>query len=197
MYLVFDTETTGIPKDRKAPASDVANWPRVVQLGWEIFDSREQRTGNEAYIVRPDGFRIPKDAEDIHGISTEKARRDGRVLADVLESFSGAVREARVIVAHNLDFDENVVSAELHRIGRPLRFHLKERVCTMKAATDICKIPGPYGYKWPTLPELYQFLFKKQLKEAHDAAADVSACAKCFFELKRRGVIRIERGQPA
>jgi len=192
MFLVFDTETTGLPKNWRAPASDVANWPRVVQLAWEAYDKEGQKTGTEGYIVRPDGFQIPKDAEQIHGISTIKARRDGRALVDVLESFTRAVEGAQVIVSHNISFDENVVLAEFHRVDRPSRLHMKARVCTKEAATDFCQIPGQYGFKWPTLAELYFRLFKKELQEAHDASRDVSACARCFFELKRLGVIRIK-----
>jgi hypothetical protein len=63
----------------------------------------------------------------------------------------------------------------------------------MKAATDYCALPGRYGFKWPTLPELHFKLFGKKVKETHDAAADVATCSKCFFELKRLGVVRVRR----
>ena len=43
MYLFFDTETTGIPRNYKAPASDFKNWPCLVQIAWLVTDA----TGNE------------------------------------------------------------------------------------------------------------------------------------------------------
>jgi hypothetical protein len=61
----------------------------------------------------------------------------------------------------------------------------------MMQSTEICHIPGPYGFKWPTLAQLHQELFQTTFEDAHDAGADVAACAKCFFELKRRGGISL------
>ena len=83
-YLFFDTETTGIPQDYKAPCTDTDNWPRLVQLGWILTDSRgnELRRGNR--IVRPEGFEIPAAASDVHGITTERALAEGEPLRDVM-----------------------------------------------------------------------------------------------------------------
>ena len=38
MYLIFDTETTGLPKRWDAPITDVNNWPRCVQIAWQLHD---------------------------------------------------------------------------------------------------------------------------------------------------------------
>jgi hypothetical protein len=59
----------------------------------------------------------------------------------------------------------------------------------MKGATNFCCLPGPYGYKWPTLQELYKVLFNETLEDAHRALADVRACARCYFQLKRLKVM--------
>jgi DNA polymerase III epsilon subunit-like protein len=192
MYLVFDMETTGLPASREAPIWDVDNWPRVVQLAWEAFDTRGRKTGARSSVIRPDGFKIPKDAERIHGISTLIAKRTGVPVAEALDAFVEALSKAAV-VAHNFEFDAKVLRAEFYRRGIRNPFHLKTHVCTMKAATDYCALPGRYGFKWPTLPELHFKLFGKKVKETHDAAADVATCSKCFFELKRLGVVRVRR----
>ncbi len=197
MYLIFDTETTGLPRSWNAPASDVDNWPRAVQLAWEVYDGQGHRKRWESFLIRPEGFQVPKDAERIHGISTKKALIEGRALVDVIDAFAKEVQGARVLVSHNIRFDGNVIAAEFHRVGRRSKLHYKTSVCTMSASTEFCGIPGPYGFKWPTLSELYSTLFGKRLKEAHDASVDVSACAKCFFELKRRGIVRLVRGRGA
>jgi DNA polymerase III epsilon subunit-like protein len=55
----------------------------------------------------------------------------------------------------------------------------------MQAATSYCRLPGPYGFKWPTLQELHLKLFNETFAGAHRALADVRACARCYFELKR------------
>jgi len=60
----------------------------------------------------------------------------------------------------------------------------------MERSTDHCKIPGSYGYKWPSLSELYFILFDRDFEEAHDAVVDVKACAECFFRLKNEGIIK-------
>ena len=194
MYVVFDTETTGLPASWQAPPSDVDNWPRVVQLAWETFDIRGRKTGQQAYVIRPDGFKIPKDAERIHGISTAIAKRTGVPVAEALDAFVEGLRKTPVVVAHNLRFDASVLGAEFYRLGIRHPFRRKTHVCTMEAATKFCGLPGRNGFKWPTLPELHFKLFGENVEETHDAAADVATCAKCFFELKRLGVVRVTRG---
>jgi DNA polymerase III subunit epsilon len=94
-------------------------------------------------------------------------------------------------VAHNVRFDEGVIGAEFFRAGREKNpIESKTRCCTMRQATDFCQIPGgPQGYKWPTLDQLHRTLFGVGFEGAHNAIADVRACATCFFELRRRGVL--------
>jgi DNA polymerase III subunit epsilon len=65
----------------------------------------------------------------------------------------------------------------------------KNKICTMQATTDFCKIQGPYGYKWPSLPELHFKLFRETFDEAHDAMVDINATARCFWELRKLGKI--------
>ncbi len=193
MYLIFDTETTGLPRSFDTPPEQFDAWPRLVQLAWEIYDPRAKRVSNEYFLVQPAGFTIPKDAERVHGISTAVALRDGRPLPEALAAFEAALARARVVIAHNLAFDSGVIEAEFHRIGQRDLFAEKVRICTMIASTEHCRIPGPRGFKWPTLVELHSTLFRKAASGSHDAAADAALCAKCFFELKRLGVIRTTR----
>ena len=192
MYLVFDTETDGLPRTWAAPASDTRNWPRVVQLGWQVHDARGKLLSATSHIVRPEGFEIPSEAVKVHGISTARAKREGKPLREVLAAFTAAVDDAGVVVAHNLRFDDNVVSAEYIRLGLDYSLENKTCFCTMTATTDICRIPGPRGFKWPTLGELHRVLFGEDFADAHDAAVDVAACARCFFELKKRRAIRLD-----
>jgi DNA polymerase III epsilon subunit-like protein len=189
MYLFFDTETTGIPRNHKASVTDLGNWPRLVQLAWLLTDTNGNDVAFTEHIVKPDGFVIPRDATKIHGISTERAQREGMALQDVLTEVITKIHEASILVAHNMQFDEKILGAEFLRSGHPNVVESKDRRCTMQAATNFCRIPGPYGYKWPTLSELYQKLFNETFDNAHQALCDVRACSRCFFELKRRRLL--------
>lgn len=189
MYLFLDTETTGIPRNYNAPASDLRNWPRLVQLAWILTDPQANEIVAAEYIVKPEGFVIPKDATKVHGITTEQAQRTGVDLRSVLVEIVAGIQKASVLVAHNMQFDEKILGAELLRSGHPNIVSSKKRMCTMQSATNYCKLPGPYGYKWPTLQELHQELFNEQFTGAHRALVDVRACAKCYFELKRRKIV--------
>ena len=84
LYIFFDTETTGVPRDYKAPSKDTRNWPRMVQLGWILMDDKGDKLSQKDYIIRPDGFTIPADASRIHGITTERALEEGRDLVSVV-----------------------------------------------------------------------------------------------------------------
>lgn len=190
MYLFFDTETTGFPARWDAPCSDTANWPRLVQIAWARCDAAGQQLDSDVHLVRPLGFSIPKDAERVHGISTARALLEGDALGEVLDAFSAALAQSAVVVAHNIAFDECVVAAEFTREGKTTDLRGMTKICTMKASTEYCRLPGRNGYKYPSLSELYYTLFRRTLDEAHQADADVKACMQCFFELKRRGVIR-------
>ena len=189
MYLFFDTETTGLPIDRNAPISMLSNWPRLVQIAWLVYDDLQQQLEEFSAIIRPDGFLIPNEAARVHGITTEMALEEGVELRDVMIRFAEAVAEADLIVAHNISFDEKVVGAEFLRIEIPHQLFETQRLCTMTVATEFCQIPGPYGFKWPTLSELNYCLFREEFSEIHNASVDVSICAKCFFQLRHLGVV--------
>ncbi|MCF7886692.1 MAG: 3'-5' exonuclease [Candidatus Marinimicrobia bacterium] len=189
MYLFFDTETTGFPKNWKAPVTDLDNWPRMVQIAWVLGDKKGNRIEQQDYIIKPEGFKIPKDATKVHGITTDKANRKGADLETVLREFNALVTKTDYLVAHNISFDLKIIGAELLRKDFNNSLPRKKKICTMKSATNYCKLPGKYGYKWPNLTELHTKLFDKKFKEAHDASVDIDATEKCFWEMKKIGVI--------
>ncbi|AGA78273.1 DNA polymerase III subunit alpha [Echinicola vietnamensis] len=185
MYIIFDTETTGLPRNYNAPVTDLDNWPRLVQLAWQLHDERGKLISNQNYIVKPEGFTIPYNAEKVHGISTDRALKEGHDLKKVLEIFHKDVEKAQYLVGHNIGFDINVCGAEFLRVDLPMQLLEKKELDTKDISTDFCAIPGGKGgkYKWPTLTELHQKLFGVGFEDAHDAAYDVDATAKCFFGL--------------
>jgi len=189
MYLIFDTETTGLPKRWDAPITDTDNWPRCIQIAWQLHDAMGNCIEHQDYLVQPDGFNIPYDAEKIHGISTELAQEQGISLSEVLEKFNVALSKTKFVVGQNVKFDLNIMGAEFVRedVANQLQELPVLDTCTEHTAS-LCQLPGGrYGkFKLPTLTELHQFLFNKPFAEAHNATADVEATTRCFFELIRK-----------
>lgn len=167
----------------------VENWPRVVQIAWQIYDEGEILQESRDAIIKPEGYIIPQEASRVHGITQERALEEGKPLMDILPMFSAAVSGADILVAHNMRFDASVMGAEFVRAEMATEMFVKRQICTMESSTEYCQIPGRFGFKWPTLAELYYTLFRASFMDEHNAAADVSACARCFFELKNLGVI--------
>jgi DNA polymerase III epsilon subunit-like protein len=189
MYLFFDTETTGLPRNWKSQVEDLDNWPRMVQLAWVLCDRSGKKISSSNYIIKPEGFVIPKEASKVHGITTTQAKKEGVWLEDVLIEFEDLVNQADYLVAHNISFDEKIVGAEFLRKDRINIIEQKNKICTMQQSTDFCAIEGSRGYKWPKLSELYFQLFGLPFEDAHNAEADINATVECFWELKRLGVI--------
>src|SRR5690554_3391545 len=195
MYLIFDTETTGLPKNFRAPVSDTDNWPRCIQIAWQLHDEDGKLIEHQDYIIKPEGFNIPFDAEKIHGISTELAQKEGLPLAEVVERFIAALGKAKFVVGQNIEFDLNVMGSEFYRMGIEDPF---QRLSVLDTCTEItaqlCQIPGGRGgkFKLPTLTELHEFLFNEPFAEAHNASADVEATTRCFLELVRRHIFTDE-----
>ena len=188
MFLIFDTETTGLPKNWKAPISDTSNWPRCVQIAWQLHDKYGKLVENKSFIIKPDGFDIPFESENIHGISTDLALAEGHQLKKVLESFNSAISKSKFIVGHNINFDLNVIGCEFYRSNFKSKLDNVDVLDTCSEQTaELCKLSGGRGgkYKLPTLTELHEFLFNEKFKDAHNASADVEATSRCLLELIR------------
>ncbi|PQJ20514.1 DNA polymerase III subunit alpha [Nonlabens tegetincola] len=189
MYLIFDTETTGLPKRWDAPITDTDNWPRVVQIAWQLHDEMGNLIEHEDYLIKPDGFDIPYDSERVHGISTQLAQEQGIALEEMLEKFNIALSKTKFVVGQNLNFDLMVTGSEFVRaqIANQLQEIPVLDTCTEHTA-QLCQIPGGRGgkFKLPTLTELHEFLFGEPFSEAHNATADVEATTRCFLELVRK-----------
>ncbi len=199
MYLIFDTETTGLPKNFNAPVDDLDNWPRVVQIAWQLHDAKGKLLEAKNHIVKPDGFVIPFNSEKIHGISTQRALDEGKDLKLVLDEFESAIERSEVLIGHNIiGFDLMVVGAEHLRVGLESRMFEKDTTDTMKDTVDFVALPGGRGggFKYPSLTNLHKKLFGEGFGDAHDAAYDVSANARCFFGLLQQEVVET-RGEIA
>ena len=162
MYLIFDTETTGLPKRWDAPLTDADNWPRCIQIAWQLHDASGTCINHQDYLIKPEGFTIPFESEQVHGISTALAEAEGIPLETVLEKLAVALKQAQYVVGHNINFDRNIMGAEFLRVdgNDPLVSFSLIDTCTEETAA-LCQLPGGRGgkFKLPTLSELYYHLF--------------------------------------
>ena len=195
----FDVETTGLPKGRNISYKDYHNWPRIVSICWLITDHKGKVLEEFYELIKPKGFTIPKDVEAIHGISTNRAQRDGIALDKMLKALDRSLNSYNLshLVAHNIEFDRNVLFSELVRNNNLLlsRLSILSTACTMKSSTNFCKLPHKNrrygGYKWPKLSELHKKLFQTGILLEHDAREDILATKRCFFKLQEMGVMKV------
>lgn len=209
MYFIFDTETNNLV-NRKADYAH-SSQPDVVQAAAVLYDRHGAVMSQLSAIVYPEKFtiappmlqnypgltieevrakKLPFSACDVNGVTHERALEEGVDAKIVLSLFNAMAAQAQIGIAHNADFD--VLAMETMGYREDVDLVLPDQIiCTMKSTTEVCKIP-PWRYgshKWPTLQELHVFLFGEEFEGAHDALVDVLMCGKCFFELRRRGLV--------
>lgn len=184
MYLFFDTETTGLPADYKAPAG--AGWPHIVSLSWLLTLPDGRPIKQRHCIIKPDGYEIPEASTKVHGITTAQALEKGLPLDMVMVGFTADAFKASMLIAHNLAFDRKVLETGFLKAGILYNpFAYVKNFCTMEAGTELVRIPSPYGgFKWPKLVELYKHLFGTEFTGQHSSDSDTAACARCFFEIQ-------------
>lgn len=193
MFLFFDTETTGVPKDYKAPVTEVDNWPRVTQFAFAVYNAEGDLLTSAQSLVKPDGWEVPKEQFFIdHNMSTERCQEHGVPMQHLLSPFVAVINDCEYMIAHNISFDYKVLGAEMIRYNFTSEKKLT-KICTMIKSTSFCRLPSSRGgFKWPKLEELHEVLFGHKPEGAHDAMNDVMTTAKCFFELLKREVIKLE-----
>lgn len=181
MIIFYDTETTGLP-DFKAP-SESEHQPHIVQLAALLVDPATGKTINSIdVIIKPDGWIIPDDVTEIHGISTELAMDVGVSEKLALEMFMD-MWGGRKRVGHNESFDARIIRIGLMRYGSDLAevFKAGEAECTMRLSTKACGLG-----KAPKLSEAYRHFVNEELENAHSAMADALACRDIYFSIKNQ-----------
>lgn len=183
-YLFFDTETTGFV-NRSLGVRDPKQG-RACQIAAILTTENGKVLSEFSTIIQPDGWSITEGAQNIHGWDDDTCRAHGLESRKAFLMFVRMMRRAGTIVAHNLDFDYKVmdVEAEAHEMLLP---ESQKQYCTMKNATNLCRIPKKKGsgYKWPKLEEATRILCGYELDGAHDAMADTRACMDVFFAINK------------
>ena len=189
-FLVFDTETTGLPQRTETEHGIVVTWPRLVQLGWIVLSSNYIQSRRSSYLIAPNGWCIPEEVVRIHGITNERAAADGEPIQHVLDRFDDDVHSCDYAVAHNFEFDFNVLDAECHRYNRTNTLAKLSPVCTMETARPIMRIPATHGYRRPNLARLAEYYFPgRDVHITHDALSDAETTALIFVEMIRQNHI--------
>lgn len=193
--LIFDCETTGLPRHRKARLEDTYDWPFVVQLSWIVYDvSMNKLDKVRDEVVRlPPGLGICKESTKIHGITNKKMLADGVDIKSLLEEFINDVKRCKILIAHNIEFDRKVIIVEQIRNRIKEKEYLqnlrKKEYCTMKESISLCNImikdrfTGKMVKKFPKLSELHYHLFETVPLGLHNSLIDILVCFRCFGKL--------------
>ena len=184
-YIVLDVETTGLPKNYNASPILFKLWPHIVQFSWIVCN--DDKTEEKSFIIKPNDYVIPEESTKIHNISNKDAIQNGVSLQTVLDIFIKDCNTVNYIVAHNATFDTNVILAACYKKKYNVDFLKdKNKICTMKSSTPLCKLPGKYGYKYPKLEELFFYLFNENPNTMlHNSLEDAKLTLKCYKELQR------------
>jgi len=185
-YVVVDTETSGVGKT-----------DTVLQLAYQTFDAEGKPLDwFSGYFAPPWEYEIHPEALKVNGLTKEfileKGYR-GSQIHSRLDRIRIFALDGAIIVGHNISFDLRMIRQDMRRYGIT-EIHNEVSFCTKNnreiksyvGATDINNNP-----KAPSLAELHTRLFGESIQGAHDALADVRATSRCFFELKRLGIVAV------
>jgi len=173
--LVFDTETTGLPK-MKLLRETVEFWPYMVQFSFLLFDIDTYSYQEFDYVIR---CPVPIENDHIHGITSSMNEKRGFAFSDIYPIFQECYKQADLCIGHNLSFDIDMLRAECLRIDKVFVMDIPS-YCTMKSTTTMCALPN---MKWPTLLQLHQHLFQESPSELHNSMIDVWACLRCYIKI--------------
>jgi len=188
MILFFDTETNGLwRRDLKADHKDQ---PHIVSVAAQLCNMNEKVIGQMAFRMKPSDieFIIPKDVEEIHGISTKEAEQTGIHTLTALELFKELLEKTDILVAHNTAFDLQIIERAFNVFG--VKYKLPKLIyCTMTMAKNEMKLQGKLDdYKFPKLKECYEYFFTGSYRDWHDALTDVNICRNLYFNMIARGI---------
>jgi len=203
-FLVYDTETTGLPQSKYVKMSLVDLWPHVVQFSYIIYDSETNKLEKNDQIIKiPENIIMSDENISLHGITNEMSQTKGVSINNVIEEFLNSIERVDLIIGHNLEFDLNMLRIEIMRMikdttDEEIKKKYQEKLikidnynkyyCTMKTTVDLCKLPSPYKknkdqYKYPKLDELHNHLFGIKPLKLHNSLNDVIVTLRCFYKL--------------
>jgi len=206
-FLVFDTETTGLPQTKFISPSTLHQWPYIVQFSYVIYDlSLNDIVESKDYIIKlPESILISEESIKIHGITNEISKKNGIPINEAINEFFYYLRGVDKLIGHNIEFDINMIKVELLRIINSDLFSREQKklykydlhfltnykniTCTLKDSIQFCNIQildksGKPYLKYPKLIELHEKLFNKSPSNLHNSFNDILVTLRCFMKLK-------------
>ncbi len=181
-FLIVDTETIGKVHEVDFMMSNHLGFPKIQQICWILIDPKGNEINRKNYLINGASRNAKTKAPKAIKTSLEIA----------LEDLKNDLSNAHYLVAHNVEYDKNVLKGEAERNEFSIGIGDVQTICTMKLATKYCKIRNNGKYKWPKLTELYECLFKEQIEEKHEAEYDTEICLKCFKQMYNQRVIKMK-----
>jgi DNA polymerase III epsilon subunit-like protein len=168
----------------------------VCQLAVLITDDLGNEINTFSSLIHSDGRELcMKYCYPVHGISREKSDTYGIHYSSALDIAGELLSLADTIVAHNFSFDERFLRMTAYDCGPDTLaqvvelFKSRNCICTMQESKSFCGLKNVKGQpKPPKLTELYSILFDEEF-DGHDALKDTRATARCFFELRKLGIL--------
>ncbi|MER5771209.1 exonuclease domain-containing protein [Streptomyces sp. NPDC001985] len=185
----FDTETTGVDVEED----------RIVAAAIVVQDSAGGRPRTTRWLVNP-GIPVPRASTEVHGLTEDHLRRNGRWPAPVMEEIGRVLAEqcaaSRPLVVMNAPFDLTVLDRELRR-------HRASSLGRVLQHTPLCVLDPKvldrqldrYRKGRRTLADLCA-QYEVVLEGAHDAAADALGALEVTRAVGRRFAARMDRLTP-
>ncbi len=186
MFCIFDTETSGL--FNFALPADAIGQPRLASIAMLTCDENLRLVAAVSFLIKPEGWQMPPEAEAINGLSTVLLNEHGIPPKDALDQYTQKIDAGMTMVAHNAQYDTKIMRGEMRRASFADRYESTATFCTMQFLTDICRIRKPNGgYKWPKLSEAVSYCLGRDHANAHGALPDALACLDLLRWIKAKG----------
>ena len=177
--IVFDTETTGLPKPSSVPLEEQ---PKIIEFAAIKLDNKTlKETDRVEFLLNPEEKLDPVITK-ITGLKDEDLIGQPLFVEQypLLADFFLGERE---MVAHYVAFDRSLLEFDLRRIDKLMQFPWPiKHTCTVEASYPLKN----FRLK---LTQLHEIVTGSPHKEAHRAMADVEALATCVRWLRKKGMM--------
>ena len=178
MLIVFDLETTGLPK---AEGSDLDMQPKIIEFGAIKLTEELIEVDRLEFFCNPKHLLDPKITK-ITAI-TDDMLKDQKPFIAHLDRLNEFFLGTKRMFAHNLGFDRKILKFELERLDKVTSFPWPyEHTCTVEVGQRV------WG-KMRKLGDIYEELFEEKIAGAHRSINDVEATLRIIEWYAKEGHI--------
>lgn len=197
-FIVFDTETTGTKKEDK-----------IIQLASVQVKKGKLPTDESLMynkLIDPE-MPIPEEASRVNGITDEMVNGAPTIEAVLKEYLTKHMKkENGIIVAYNSKFDIELLNRAIRTYRKTNNITEGQKISKVVSEKQLYKVLDPFiliqrihpflGAK-KKLADQYQWLFCKEMEDAHDALADVKGTIDvlkyCLYYIDKH---RVDKSRP-